>query len=117
MVQFPCRLLAQAMLPAAVRVSRDVEMKCGSGIALIDRSLDQPCWPCPNSVYVVVSNGEARLRRIRGGRRGMYLATDRHLNQPAKWECVPFPEYPDEVVRGRVCASSWTYLREAATSL
>lgn len=117
MIQFPCRLLTQAALPAAVRVSRDAEMNCGTGIALIDRSLEEPCWPCPNSIYVVVWNGEARLRRIRAGRRGMYLAGDRYLNQPAKWECVPFPKSPGEVVRGRVCASSWTYLREAAASL
>ena len=97
----PCKMIAEAPDPAAVRLGADSAMDIAGGTVILDRSETSCHATDPASTYLVVVAGVGLLRYVRMGRRSVYLATKADLNRPAEWQAIAEPRCPD-LVRGRV---------------
>ncbi len=97
----PCKMIAEAPDPTAVRLGADSAMDISGGTVILDRSETGRHATDPASTYLVVVAGVGLLRYVRMGRRSVYLATKADLNRPAEWQVIAEPRCPD-LVRGRV---------------
>src|SRR3954452_8939084 len=67
----PCKMIAEAPDPAAVRLGADSAMDIGGGTVILDRSETSRRATDPASTYLVVLSGVGLLRYLRTGRRSV----------------------------------------------
>jgi hypothetical protein len=56
--------------------------------ALLDQSLRARCTIDPDALYIIKKGDGGSVRRLRPGARGVFVATDDCLSQPAAWERI-----------------------------
>jgi plasmid maintenance system antidote protein VapI len=72
-------------------------------LALLDCNVERRKILEPDGLYVVVQNGEARVRRLQIGGNRLYLISDRSSGDPKEWETITtYPGRLIEVVRAEV---------------
>jgi hypothetical protein len=103
---FPANLVNPLVDPVVVRLSADLVMPkpfAANDLLLLDQNPDVRRRPCGKSAWVVDEYGTLRVRYVRMGDTGIYVANELTLANPVEWKPVALRGRDIlEIVRARI---------------
>ena len=105
----PTSWLAQVARPAVISLRHDPEMDpllLGGERLLVDQGRESRLLIAATEYYIVRHEGASLIRRLRDSGRGVYLVSEKHALDPARWPHVLCPEDGQltEIIQAKVIA-------------